>query len=214
MSDVDPHSTTWTRLAPATGLAFVTLAVAAALVIGQFQYLPAPDELAAFFAENGTRVQVGAYLGALSAIFLIWFSGSVRSFVRPAEVGTGRLSAVAFGGGVAGALTIGIGFSILSVAGARGSAGDISPDAAVVFYDVYGALLGIAAPITLAALVGAASLIAVRTGALAAWLAWSGIVLTIGLISPLSWLFIAVAFVWVLIVSLILLRRQGTAAIR
>ncbi|HEX6263457.1 MAG TPA: hypothetical protein VF097_11485 [Actinomycetota bacterium] len=206
MTDLDRSSTTTvTRIAPGTGLAFVGLALAAALVIGQYSYLPAGDEIAAFFQENARRVQIGAYLGALSSVFLIWFSGSVRSHLRVSEGGTGRLSTVAFGGGVAGAVGTGIAFSILSVAGARGSEGQVTPATAMVLYDIYGSLIGVAVPITLAALLGASSLVALRAGALPGWLAWSGAVLTIGLISPFSYIFIAIAFLWIAVVSILLL---------
>jgi hypothetical protein len=165
--------------------------------------------MARYFEDNAGRVQVGAYLGALSAVFLVWFSGSVRSHLRPAEGGTGRLSAVAFGGGVAGAVVTAAAFSILSVAGARGGAGDATPQTAMVLYDLYGSLVGIAAPIALAALVGAAALVGLRTGALAGWLAWSGAVLAIGLVSPFSYIFVGISLLWIVALSVVLSVRRG-----
>ncbi|HEX6206911.1 MAG TPA: hypothetical protein VF058_00985 [Actinomycetota bacterium] len=215
MTDLDRSSTmTVTRIAPATGLAFVALALAAALVIGQYSYLPSGDEIAAFFQEHARRIQIGAYLGALSSVFLIWFSGSVRSHLRVAEGGTGRLSAIAFGGGVAAAVILGIAFSILAVAGARGGEGEVTPATAMVLYDVYGSLAGVAAPVAMGALVGAAGLLGIRTGALAGWLSWSGAVLAFGLISPFSYIFIAIAFLWIAALSILLLGSEGATTSR
>lgn len=212
MTDLDRPIATLTRIAPVTGVAFVGLLTAAAVVIGQYSYLPSGEEIAEFFADSARRVQIGAYLGALSAVFLVWFSGSVRTHLRPAEGGTGRLSAVAFGGGVAGAGVIGAAFSILAVAGARGGAGDITPQTAMVLYDVYGSLVGIGAPIALGALVGAASLVALRTGALATWLAWPGAILAVGMISPFSYIFIGISLLWILALAIVLFGRQGSVA--
>lgn len=205
MNTTDAAPTPWARFAPLTGVAFVALALAGSLTVGQFSYLPATDEIASFFARSSTRVQFGAYLAAVSAPFLIWFSGSLRSRLRAAEGASGRLSAVAFGGGVAGAATIAVAFAILAAAGARGGTeGGLAPAAATVLYDVYGSLVGLAAPVSLAALVGATSVVALRTDALPSWLAWTSAVVALGLLSPFGYVFIGLAFLWVLTVGLML----------
>jgi hypothetical protein len=40
------------------------------------------------------------YVGALSGVALLWFLGSLRSTLRAGEGGTGRLSSIAFAGGI------------------------------------------------------------------------------------------------------------------
>ena len=93
----------WERFAPLTGVVFVVLLVAGVVVINNYDYLPPAGEIESFYEDNSTMISVGAFLALLSVFFFLWFLGSVRSTLRIAEGGTGRLSAVAFGGGVAAA---------------------------------------------------------------------------------------------------------------
>ena len=119
-------------------------------------------------------------------MFLIWFAGSVRHSLRRAEGDTGRLSAVAFGGGAVGGGLVAVAFSILAAEAARsGRYGGIGPDVATLTYDLYGTILGVGLPLTLAALIGAAAVVAFRTRRWPTWLAWSGAIVAIGSISPI-----------------------------
>lgn len=196
------------QLAPLTGVAFFVLLLAGALLINNYEYLPPASELQGFFTDNATRLQVAGYLGVASAAFLIWFAGSVRHSLRPHEGGTGRLSAVAFGGGVASGALVALAFSVLFVGAARGGdEGGITADAAAVFYDLYGTVVGSALPVAMAVLIGATAVVAFRTRAWPAWLAWAGAVLALGSLSPISYIFIGIDLLWVLVVSILLYTR-------
>ena len=90
----------WERLGAATGALSVLL-----FIIG-FGILPTPPdvdapatEIHAYFADeqSGSRPRWCCSTGAL--FFFIWFLGSLRSALRAAEGGTGRVSSIAFGGG-------------------------------------------------------------------------------------------------------------------
>ncbi len=202
----------WERLAPLSGVAFVALAVAAALLVNNYDYLPTAGELQEFFTDNATTLQIAGYLGTLSAFFLAWFAGSVRSSLRPAEGGTGRLSAIAFGGGVAAAAIVALAFTILIVGGARGGAdGGIGLDTAVTIFDLYGSIFGLAVPVALGVMIGAAAVVAFRTKAWPVWLAWVSAILAVGSISPVAWIFIGIDLLWILVVAIWLFTKQPEA---
>jgi hypothetical protein len=187
--------------------------VGAGLLVNNYTDLAPSEELQAFFTEGATRIRVAGYLGVLSAVFLIWFAGSVRHSLRRAEGDTGRLSAVAFGGGAVGGGLVAVAFSILAAeAGRTGRYGEIGPDAATLTYDLYGTILGVALPLTLAALIGAAAVVAFRTKAWPTWLAWTSAIVAIGSISPISYVFITLDVLWILTVSIWLYAKEPTQA--
>ena len=199
------------RIAPLSGAAFFVLVVGAGLLVNNYTDLAPGEELQAFFTEGATRIRVAGYLGVLSAVFLIWFAGSVRHSLRPAEGGTGRLSAVAFGGGAIGGGLVAVAFSILAAEAARsGRYGGIGLDAATLTYDLYGSVLGVALPLTLAALIGAAAVVAFRTRTWPTWLAWTSAIVAVGSISPVSYIFIGFDVLWILIVSIWLFTKERT----
>jgi hypothetical protein len=188
---------------------FAVLVVVAAVLVNNYDYLPPADELKAFFTDDSTTLQVAGYLGALSALFLIWFAGSVRSSLRPAEGGTGRLSAVAFGGGAVAGGLVALAYSILITGAARGGAdGGIGSDAAATIYDGYSTIFSVAVPMALGVLIGAAAIVALRTKVWPAWLAWVSAFVAIGSISPVSWIFIGMDVLWILVVAIWLFVKQ------
>jgi hypothetical protein len=207
-------STRTERIAPLSGAAFFVLMVGAGLLVNNYTDLAPSEELQAFFTEGATRIRVAGYLGVLSAVFLIWFAGSVRHSLRRAEGDTGRLSAVAFGGGAVGGGLVAVAFSILAAeAGRTGRYGEIGPDAATLTYDLYGTILGVALPLTLAALIGAAAVVAFRTKAWPTWLAWTSAIVAIGSISPISYVFITLDVLWILTVSIWLFTKERTQTV-
>jgi hypothetical protein len=97
----------WERLGAATGALSVLL-----FIVG-FGIFPAPpdvdasaSEIHAYYSEEQNGIQAALALLIAALFFFIWFLGSLRSALRIAEGGTGRVSSIAFAGGVvsAGAL--------------------------------------------------------------------------------------------------------------
>ncbi len=97
----------WERLGAATGAASVLL-----FIIG-FGIFPAPPdvdasaaEIHAYFVDEQGGIQASMVLLTAALFFFIWFLGSLRSALRSAEGGAGRVSSIAFAGGLvsAGAL--------------------------------------------------------------------------------------------------------------
>lgn len=63
----------------------------------------APDEWATYFTDHQGAIHFGTTITGIGLFFYIWFLGSLRSALAAAEPGNGRLSSVAYGGGLIGA---------------------------------------------------------------------------------------------------------------
>lgn len=200
------------KLAPLTGVISALLLMAGAGIFGVYEYLPSGEKLQAILGENPTRVFIAGYIGSLSAFFLLWFAGSLYSALREREGGAGRLSAVAFGGGVASGVTLAAGFTALVAIGARaGAPGGISPLEAVTLYDFYGQVLGGMLAITLAAFIGASAVVSLRTGMFRAWFGWASALIASGLLTPIAYIVLGLALLWLIGVSVWLYRRGAAA---
>jgi hypothetical protein len=201
------------RLAPLTGVVTVVLMAIGAALLGIYEYLPSADRLKEILSDNATNVFAGGYIGSISAFFLMWFAGSVFSALREREGGTGRLSMVAFGGGVASGVALAIGFSAILVSGARaGAEGGITPVEAVTIYDLYGQILGQGFAITMAVFIGATAVVSLRTLMFPRWFSWVSALIAFGLLTPIAYAVLALVLVWLLVVSIWLYRRGVSPA--
>ena len=190
------------RLGALSGAAAVVLAVLGSVLFNFYEYLPAGEEMAEHLADNSTTIQIGGYLGVIAAFLMLWFAGTVKSVMRPRD-GDGRLTAIAVGGTIAAAVGIALTFGLIIVAGARaGSDGGIGAAEALALYDIYGTVFVSVVGVGTAALVMAFSVLALRTGLTARWLAWVGVIVALGSISPLGWVFFAFAFAFVIGISI------------
>lgn len=204
------------RLAPLSGVVSVVLVILGAIVISNYDYLPPAEKVAGFLTGDSSRISTGAYIGSISAFFLIWFSGSLRSALMEREGSTNRLSTVAFGGGVAAAAVMGVSFSaILSAAQRAAAAGGISPIGAVTMFDFWGQAIGQMFAVSLAVLIGAAAVVSLRTGLFPAWFSWASGLVAFGLLSPIAYFVLFFAMAWLLVVSVwlyVLGAAQGEAS--
>jgi hypothetical protein len=212
---------TWERLGAATGIVFVALLSAGAIIGGQL----GDQDVVEFFVANRRPLLTQAYLYGLSMVFLIWFLGSVRSHLHQSEGGTGRLSAVSFAGGII-FVTVLFVSGIVNTALATGIAIRSDPDTTRALY----ALVVLANDVNwfpMAVFTGAATLVAFRHNALPRWLAWFGA--AVALSSPIAALAIVVDtgpfssagifsivglllfLLWLLLLSVVLIQKAGRA---
>lgn len=199
------------RLAAGAGLIFVVLFIGA---LSDPVVDPIGDGasiVAGQLLDNRGQARFAVYAGGLAALALVWFVGSLRSTLRRAEGGNGRLSAVAFAGGVMAGVTIlaSSAFSWAALefadygddpAGARLAAGFAEY---LFFFTNFG----------MALLVGASFVIALRHGAIPLWLAWVGAVggaLSLVLIWPFFVLGVLIFMFWVAALSIVLIRRGSS----
>ena len=179
------------------------LMVAGALLFGFYTYLPNPAEVTEHLTDNATRVQIAGYVGVVAAFFMLWFAGSAKTLLRSREGANGRLTAIAFGGTVSAGTGLALVFGLMTAAGARaGADSGISDIAAVTLYDAYASLFTVAVGVGLAALVGAFSIAGLRGEFLPRWAGWLGVVVAVGTVSPLAYLFVGPVAVYVLVLSL------------
>ena len=199
------------KLAPLTGVVMVVLMIIGAVLIGAYDYQPSADRAVEIFRDNPTGVIAGGFLGLLSAFFMIWFAGSVYSALREREGGTGRLSMVAFGGGVASGVALAAGWTIIVAAGVRvGAPGGISSVGAATLFDLYSAILSQMFAFTLAVFIGATAVVSLRVAVFPAWFGWVSALIAFGLLTPIGYL--VLALVWLLVVSIWLYRRGTLSA--
>jgi len=102
----------WRReqLGVSAGIATVALFGAGAIVAAmQFPAISASNqEISTFLADHRTRLLTQAFLGGLGLTAGLWFLGSLRSVLRRAEGGTGRVAGIAYGAGITGLVMIGV----------------------------------------------------------------------------------------------------------
>lgn len=213
----------WERLAAATGIVFVVLGVIALVVGGQAPRPDDPDqEIVSYFVDNRSGLLLQAYLFGLASIFFLWFIGSLRSHLRRAEEETGRLSAVAFGGGVATLAIVLVGISLSAALAFRVAEAD--PSVAMALFHV-GSQAFTLSSFPAVVLVAAASVVIIRTSALPPWLGWLGGLLSLAFLvsglavfvesGPLAsggvygYTVFGVFFLWVLLASVLLVQRVG-----
>ena len=95
----DPN---WERYAAGTGLGAALLLWAQAFVAPLYPSFDDPPlEVARYYQSNASAIRVQMLLTGLAGILFLWFLGSLRAHLRRAEGDTGRVSAVAFGAGIA-----------------------------------------------------------------------------------------------------------------
>ena len=191
------------RLSPLTGAVTVVLLIIGVLAFNYYEFLPTAESIADFLNGNSSRVSAGGYIGSLAAFFLIWFAASMRSALLEQEAGDGQLSMVAFGGGLAAAIALGISFIGIFASGLRaGAPGGIPPVAAVALYDFWTQLTGQLFSIFMAVFVGATAVVSLRSGLFPRWFGWVSTLVAIGLLTPYAYALLALAFIWMLIVSI------------
>lgn len=195
------------RFAPLTGVLFVVLVVVAVIVGGE---TPDADDgigkVVAYWSDNDGKAIASAIIAAYSAVFFLWFAGTLRAVLAAAEGPPTRLASTAWGG----AILVTVGWSILIAATfvAADTAGDVAPQVtqtlSVLQADFFFPLAVGAGVFLLAN-----GLAILRTGALQSWIGWVAVVLGVAAISPVGFFAIVLMLVWVLVVSVVLFQSSG-----
>jgi hypothetical protein len=206
------------RWAPIGGIAFVVLMVVGSILIGD---VPAPDasqqEVTDYLSDgsNHVRNMVGAYLWVVGALAFLWFLTRLRTDLRRAEGGTGALSNLAFGAGVAFAAVWMVSAAVTAAVAYAVELRDApvtDPDLVRVLPTTGRLLLLLGAGFAGLLLVLAASVVILRTGVFPRWLAWLGIVAATVLLFDVVYRNILPFWLWVFIVSSVMLMRRETTA--
>lgn len=169
----------WERWGAASGFgAILTGAAAMIFERGALSAAGPAAKIAAHFADNHDALLAQALLFVLGSGCFIWFAGSLRSFLARAEGGTGRLSAVAFGAGVASTVVTltALAFQV----GMARAAGDAGQPALVGTMDA----LFVIANLPLAVMLAAVAIVTFRTAAFPSWLGWLSVIAAVAQVVP------------------------------
>jgi hypothetical protein len=193
--------------APLTGLLFVGLTLAG---VAMSNNTPSSDasgaSVIAFYEAHRNSQRVSDILLVFASLFLVFFAGSLRGYLRRKPAAEAASALVPVGAALlAVGLTVvsGIDYALADVpshlgAGAAQALNVLDND---VFFTV---LVG-------GGVFGIASAVAILRGAtLPKWLGWVAVVLGIAMMTPAFWLAGIVLFVWVLIVSTLIYVRSGS----
>jgi hypothetical protein len=205
------------RWATLGGVAYVVLFLVGVILTysGAVDTSSAPAKVIAYYSDSGhrDRVNIGWVLGGLGLFFFLWFLSALRQAVRRLEADDGFLTGLTtIGGAVYATLTLA---ALALETGIRTMSDD------TYHHTVYPGLIHAADDVSwvlhasggagAAAMVIAASLAALRAGAVATWAGWLGIVAgipSLGLLIFFPWFVLAL---WILVVSIGMFVRAGRA---
>jgi hypothetical protein len=202
------------RWAPMAGILFVALMVVGSFLVADVPDADAPEqEIADYLADsdNHTRNIIGAYLWVIGALAFLCFVTRLRSVLRAAEAGTGALSNLAFGAGVAFAavwMVSAVAFASVAYTIELRDAPVSDPDLVRVLPPMAGLLLLLGGGFAGFLLLLAASVVILQTGVFPRWLGWLGIVAAIALLFDVAYGNILPFWVWVFIASIVMLMRR------
>lgn len=191
----------WTRWEPLTGVVAVVLWLVGIFVLeGASPGRDATaDEIVAYFEDDSTTIFIGAFLFALGTAFFVWFLGSLRAAFLGTEGQPGRLTAIAFAGGVGKAVfDMGVVGGFAAGAIAADEADDFSPQAAQALFYIDDAFFVGAEFMALVFMAAAGTVILTRRR-LPLWLGWLALLIALGLlVYPIGWVFLLIGVpLWV-----------------
>jgi hypothetical protein len=156
----------YARYGAATGIiAVILIMVGYGIATPDIPDVSAPaDAWLSWVTDNQSQIHWGTSITAVGLFFFIWFLGSLRSALRAAEGGSGRLTSIAYGGGLVSA-----GFFVVSLTAIQAAAFRTDAPADVVrgLSDI-ATVCGAPAAGGFAALFGATAIVGYRHGAVPA----------------------------------------------
>ena len=190
-------------IAPLTGAVFAVLYVGSFMIGGDVPDIEeSSQEIVSFYDDNEGQQLIGTILLSLSAVFLLFFTSSLRSVLRSAEEDSGVLSTAAFGGGVVAAtgLLISAGLTFAVVEAAK------EVDQPTAAQTLHALSLNLFFPLAggIVTLLVATGLASISTKAVPLWLGLAGLVIAVAVFTPLGFFGFLASIAWVLVTSIVL----------
>lgn len=207
------------RWAPLAGLVSVACSlVGVMLVLNQPQDKDSNAKIVAYFANHSHRVHglIGFFVFIAGLLFLLAFLGALRERLLAAEGQPGRLSALAFGAGIASLPLWAVSMLLAnaaSFAANESSAFRVDPNTFRMLADT-AYFAWVAAVVVSSVVVWATSAVALRTSVLPRWYAQVGILA--GVVQLFGFFFFPffVWWLWIIVTSIVLIRRPSPATAR
>lgn len=201
------------RLAPLSGVVFFVLIVVAIFVNNS----SSPDvsssglKIAAYYRAHQDGIRAGDIIIVISAVFLVWFTASLRSAVWQVEGGAGRLASLVLAGGILVAagvwIMLGLDFAIADQVKSAHLTPVMVKTLFVFSNDVFFPLLGGFGLLMLASGIGL-----IRTRALPVAFGWVALLFGLVCFSPIGFFAILASIIWIVVVSILLYVRSGRTA--
>jgi hypothetical protein len=211
----DGDDTRWERWGAIGGFLYVIGMILLFVWPGEPPQDATTEQLLQFYQDNEFAATWGAYIAVtVGGLGLLWFLGSLRSALRRAEGGTGRLSAIAMAAG-AGSLILLLGAVgvFISTAFNAVDPGNVNFQFDLSTHEmVIGAGFGlfIFHLVLAGTLLAATSVVSIRTAVFPKWLGWVGALLALALVIPLvSFFALFVFWAWVIVIAIFLLTGRG-----
>jgi hypothetical protein len=185
------------------------------VVLNQPQTKDSDAKIAAYFADHAHRVQgaVGFVVFLAGTLFLLAFLGTLRDRLLAGEGPMGRLTALAFGAGIASLPLWAISMLLanaVSLTVSESSSFTLDPNTfrllSVVSYATWVAALFVSS-----VLVWATSAVALRTGVLPRWYALAGVAVGIVQLFGLFFFPFFAFWLWIAVTAVLLVTRRGLA---
>ncbi len=175
---------TWERYGALGGVWFVVLSVIGGILAGAPPARSdAPAEIIRYYTDNDSGLQLGAFLGALGVIGLVWWFGTLWRAMANAEPGSPRLGVIALIGFILSGVAATAAFTIDA---GTAAAIDVAGEGSKIFFQISNISFGFSAigDVILTAAVGGLIL---RTGFLPKWVGYlSYVVATVSLIAAIG----------------------------
>ena len=201
------------RVGPLAGIAAVLLTIVAVLMTSgdSPDFIDDAASITAYYEDDPGKLIGGYIADAFGTILLVVFAAAL--YVRLGGVRRGTLPPAAFGGAI-GMCAMFLLYDMINLALSfrADEDGSVPADAAVLLNDLSFLVLGVGATMFAAVFVAFAGWSALGSGVLPRWLCYVSFLLALGLlIAPISWAFLPVLLVWVLVVSVLMWIHPGTA---
>jgi hypothetical protein len=207
------------RWAPLAGLVAVACSfVGVMFALNQPQDKDSNAKIVAYFADHSHRVHgvIGFFVFLAGLLFLLVFLAALRERLLVAEGQQGRLSALAFGAGIASLPLWAVSMLLAnaaSFAANESSAFRLDPNTFRMLADT-AYFAWVAAVVVSSVVVWATSAVALRTSVLPRWYAQVGILA--GVVQLFGFFFFPffVWWLWIIVTSILLISRPSPAAAR
>jgi len=205
------------RFAPLTGFAAALLGILAFVLA--FSWADEPDrdapaaEIALWMSDKSWEILVTGWVWWLAAASFLWFMGSLRSVLGPAEGGTRRVTSIAFSAGAVFTVFAAL-FFVPVVAGAAAVEFDdraITPETADVLWILGSGVFGVVEAAA-AVMILAVALVVLRSGALPKWYGWLSLLYGLWLlIFIIGWIAMIGLPIWILLTAWLVWMAESKA---
>jgi magnesium-transporting ATPase (P-type) len=207
----------WDRWGPVAGIVSTVFFVVGIAITPNEDTNKSDARIVAFFAKHSNQVNsvVSFFVFFAAVFFFVLFLAALRGRLATAEGAPGRLTALAYGAGVAAAAQFIVSFALFAAPGASEldtSNFKLDPNTYRIVNNT-GYFVFIGAVMTASLLLLATAALALRTGVVARWFAWISVLAGVILLAAFIFLPVFVLWGWTLVASILLLLRPAAARV-